>query len=153
PENLLGLISNAMDRGASVAVLSTPDRELSNKPGHMGPPLNPAHVREWTRAEFGQFLEANGLRGYAGRTRTNDVIPALRTALAVVAGRSPRDRDVVASWFEERQRWQRTPEGQDRSFAKYEEWARGLQEYNEYLLTRQNSGRWSVIARSVVNKV
>src|SRR5262245_42438350 len=71
PENLLGLISNAMDRGASVAVLSTPDRELSNKPGHMGPPLNPAHVREWTRAEFGQFLEANGLRGYAGRTRTN----------------------------------------------------------------------------------
>jgi len=133
PERLLRLLSDALDRGALAVVLSTPDRELSNDERSLGPPKNPAHVREWTSRELERFFATFGLVGHFGRTRTNDVLPALRTILAILPGRSPEQRAVVADWFEDRRRWQRVPEEQDRSFAKYEAWVRELEEYNGWL--------------------
>lgn len=40
------------------ALISTPDRLRIYKdtPEHNGPPLNPGHVREWSRAEFARFV-------------------------------------------------------------------------------------------------
>jgi SAM-dependent methyltransferase len=133
PEKLLRLLSNALDRGAGAIVLSTPDRDLINTPGNLGPPPNPAHVREWTSGELERFMAASGLLGRFGRTRTNDVLPALRTILAIIPGRSPQQREIVDAWFEERRQWQRVPEEQDRSFAKYEVWVAELEAYIEWL--------------------
>jgi SAM-dependent methyltransferase len=133
PEKLLRLLSDALDRGAGALVLSTPDRDLINTPGNLGPPPNPAHVREWTNGELERFMASSGLLGRFGRTRTNDVLPALRTILAIIPGRSPHQGEIVDTWFEERQQWQRVPEEQDRSFAKYEAWVKGLETYNEWL--------------------
>jgi SAM-dependent methyltransferase len=133
PERLLRLLSDALDRGASAVVLSTPDREQSNGEPSLGPPKNPAHAREWTSRELERLFATFGLVGHFGRTRTNDVLPALRTILAILPGRSPEQRAVVADWFEDRRRWQRVPEEQDRSFAKYEAWVRELEEYNGWL--------------------
>lgn len=38
-------------------IISTPDRVLVRGPKDMGPPANPAHYREWTMAEFKQYLQ------------------------------------------------------------------------------------------------
>jgi SAM-dependent methyltransferase len=142
PEKLLRHLSDALDRGAAAVVLSTPDRDLINEPGHLGPPSNPAHVREWTRSELEGFMAAFGLLGHFGRTRTNDIIPALRTIFAVIPGRSQQQRDVVGEWFEERRHWQRVPEELDRSFANYEAWARGLEQYNDWLKRQLDGSPW-----------
>jgi SAM-dependent methyltransferase len=133
PEKLLRLLSNALDHGAGAIVLSTPDRDLINMPGNLGPPPNPAHVREWTSGELERFMAVSGLLGRFGRTRTNDVLPALRTILAIVPGRSPHQSEIVDTWFEERRQWQRVPEELDRSFAKYEVWVAELEAYIEWL--------------------
>lgn len=40
-------------------VLSTPDRRLLHRPDEpewLGPPVNPAHAREWTQAEFAAYV-------------------------------------------------------------------------------------------------
>lgn len=146
PEKLLRLLAEALERGAGALVLSTPDRDLINERGHLGPPPNPAHVREWTGSELECFMAAAGLRGHFGRTRTSDITPALRTILAVIPGHSPHQRDVVDTWFEERRQWQRVPEAQDRSFAKYEAWALELEAYNEWLEKERKA--WEERARA-----
>ena len=70
--------------GCAAAVLSTPERDANYGPGHMGPPTNPCHVREWNLAEFGALL---GRQGFAvthlGLTRSVDTQPHERTILAV----------------------------------------------------------------------
>ena len=151
PERLLGFLSDALDRGAGALVLSTPDRDLINERGHLGPPLNLAHVREWTSSELERFMAARGLVGHFGRTRTNDVIPALRTILAVIPGRSPRQRDIVGQWFEERSKWQRVPEDQDRSFTKYEAWTRELEAYRDWLEKQREN--WETRAHEAEKRV
>lgn len=134
PEKLLGFLSDALEHGAGAIVLSTPDRDLISEPGHLGPPRNPSHVREWTSGELERFMAASGLVGHFGRTRTNDVIPALRTILAVTPGHSAQQRDIVGHWFEERSKWQRVPEELDRSFARYEAWVHELEDYKDWLI-------------------
>ncbi len=42
--------------GAPWIVISTPDRSLFLRGDFWGPPANPAHVREWTMAEFRAFM-------------------------------------------------------------------------------------------------
>jgi len=128
PERLMKLLSKALDSGADALVLSTPDRELTYGPGNLGPPPNPSHVREWTGAELERFLSSMGLAGLFGRTRSNDVVPALRTIFAVVPGPTDLQRAGVAEWFEERRRWQRVPEAMDSSFSNYEAAMRGLRQ-------------------------
>jgi len=39
-------------------VLSTPDRNLLGGGSHNGPPRNPAHVREWSFAEFDAYVDS-----------------------------------------------------------------------------------------------
>ena len=43
-------------------ILSTPDRDLRRGPESMGPPENRAHVREWNRSEFADYLRDRGLK-------------------------------------------------------------------------------------------
>jgi SAM-dependent methyltransferase len=75
---------------AGVAVLSTPERELTHGDIHEGPPRNPSHVREWSIRELDLMLQDAGLSGRSlGLTRSNDQMPYLNTILAVVS-RDPR---------------------------------------------------------------
>ena len=46
----------------TLMVISTPDRDLRRGVDDMGPPGNPAHVREWNSLEFKCYLETRGLR-------------------------------------------------------------------------------------------
>jgi len=128
PERLVGFLWQALDSGADALMLSTPDRELTWGGDNLGPPPNPCHVREWTSGELERFLLSMGLDGHFGRTRSNDVVPALRTILAVVPGQTERQRVGVVEWFEERRRWQRVPEAMDSSFVKYEALVRELEQ-------------------------
>jgi SAM-dependent methyltransferase len=54
PDTLLDLIEQCEPK---LIVLSTPDRDLF-KLGHNGPPVNRAHVREWTMPEFYQYISS-----------------------------------------------------------------------------------------------
>ena len=53
PEILLERIAQTT---ANAMVFSTPDRALLYDAGHLGPPGNPAHVREWAADEFKAFV-------------------------------------------------------------------------------------------------
>jgi SAM-dependent methyltransferase len=37
-------------------IISTPDRNLFGREAHGGPPINPAHVREWSSSEFHAYI-------------------------------------------------------------------------------------------------
>ena len=54
PDTLLDLIEMSTPK---LIVLSTPDRSLFES-GHNGPPVNKAHVREWTMPEFYQYISS-----------------------------------------------------------------------------------------------
>lgn len=72
PEVLLGKLRGALDV-ASALLISTPERERTWGADHNGPPPNPAHVREWTQAEFGALLAHMGFdHGEVGLTRSTD---------------------------------------------------------------------------------
>ena len=120
PELLLRALRGALARGASTILLSTPDRELSNAVGHRGPPLNRAHVREWSRPELERLLASFDLRGHLGLTRSNDRMPYMRTILAVLPAPDPRIRAVVAEWWEARAGWERLAVEQDRLIGNLE---------------------------------
>jgi hypothetical protein len=87
PSCLLDAIACALADGAVAAFLSTPDR-ATTYPGmdHLGPPLNPCHVREWTLDEFGSLLRGRGFHvERLELTRCNDQPDGgLTTTLAVV---------------------------------------------------------------------
>ena len=56
PDELLDFIKTISYK---YLVISTPERDLVYQPdqqGRMGPPANPAHVREWNFGEFGDYL-------------------------------------------------------------------------------------------------
>jgi SAM-dependent methyltransferase len=40
-------------------IISTPDRDLIAGAAPLGPPLNPAHVREWNFVEFREYLDSH----------------------------------------------------------------------------------------------
>jgi len=72
PSHLLGYIRSWL-RHSPIAVLSTPERDLTRGVGDLGPPGNPAHVREWNIDEFKDMLARAGLRSsYCGLTRSNN---------------------------------------------------------------------------------
>jgi SAM-dependent methyltransferase len=60
PEHLLRQVAHGLGQGAAAAVISTPDRVRTYGTQHLGPPPNPAHVREWEIGEFEAFLRAQG---------------------------------------------------------------------------------------------
>jgi SAM-dependent methyltransferase len=53
PDALLRCIEQI---GPRLVLLSTPDRNLVDHADYLGPPGNPAHVREWTFAEFERYI-------------------------------------------------------------------------------------------------
>lgn len=83
PRHLLAFLAGCSRRGALV-ITSTPDRALVRGKDHMGPPPNPAHVREWSCSEYHSLLEANDLPPlYVGLTLNNDQDRQLRTIISI----------------------------------------------------------------------
>jgi glycosyltransferase involved in cell wall biosynthesis len=66
-------------------LVSTPDRDRVRGPGDMGPPANPAHIREWNLSEFTKLLVAHGLRSdFVGFTINTDFHRCKSTLLALL---------------------------------------------------------------------
>ncbi len=83
PDRLLELI-RAASHEATEVVLSTPERDLRRGPGHAGPPVNLAHVREWNANEFRAYL---GSRGFSLReSRIVELRAGMRTCHMVTGG-------------------------------------------------------------------
>lgn len=61
PEHLMRQLARGLESAAAL-VVSTPDRVETYGPKHLGPPPNPAHVREWQKDEFAAFLRSQGFR-------------------------------------------------------------------------------------------
>ena len=84
PERLLRNLRVALGR-AHATLISTPERDLTWGTGHMGPPPNPAHVREWALNEFAALLAAHSFeQGFIGLTRSSNTRTLQNTILAVV---------------------------------------------------------------------
>jgi hypothetical protein len=144
PEKLLALLARALDEGAAAAVLSTPHRELTNRPGHLGPPENPANVREWTSDELERFLASAGLTGHVGLTRSGALAPFLRTVLVVLPGRAAEHREATRAWWEERARWQRLVEEQDHMILRQHAWIGQLRTDRDWLAREREA--WEATA-------
>ena len=125
PRHLLEMLRAAIDRGAAAIFLSTPERELINEPGHLGPPEQGSCARV-DAVELEQLLASQGLHGYFGLTRSNDVTPHMRTILAAIPGDDAASREVVRDWFDERRKWQQLAQEQDRLLAEHEAWLHEL---------------------------
>ncbi|PZU05732.1 MAG: hypothetical protein DI606_19175 [Sphingobium sp.] len=83
PRPLLDFLRSAYARGALV-ITSTPERILVRGSDHMGPPPNPAHVREWSLPEYRSMLCSAGLPPlFIGLTINNDRDRLLRTIVSV----------------------------------------------------------------------
>jgi hypothetical protein len=81
PERALRTLSGTP---ALCLLVSTPDRWRVYGGEHLGPPANPAHVREWSRKELGLLLKSCGLaQGYMTYTRPHTWTIALETLLYV----------------------------------------------------------------------
>jgi hypothetical protein len=85
PRAAMRLICWLLDHGAACAVLSTPARDKRAGAEHLGPPFNPCHVREWTRAEFRAFVSSfpTAIERFE-LTRSDDGGGGLTTQLVVV---------------------------------------------------------------------
>lgn len=83
PRSLMNALRELL-KHAPALVLSTPDRERTWGRTHMGPPPNPAHIREWTLAELTALFEREGFTlAAATHTRSNDGSPDLATIMLV----------------------------------------------------------------------
>jgi SAM-dependent methyltransferase len=86
PLTLLGALKRLLER-APVAIVSTPERDLTHGFDHMGPPMNPAHAREWNQAEFRALLESSGLPPLRIElTESHDGSDAKETMMAIIPG-------------------------------------------------------------------
>jgi hypothetical protein len=85
PRPAMRLICWLLDQRAACAVLSTPARDKRAGAGHLGPPFNPSHVREWTQDEFRAFVASFPVRIERFElTRSDDGGGGLTTQLVVV---------------------------------------------------------------------
>ena len=60
PDHLLNLIRKCSTDKTRI-ILSTPERDLRRGKDSMGPPKNPAHIREWNQKEFAAYLSDRGV--------------------------------------------------------------------------------------------
>lgn len=97
PTGLLRALSHYLEF-APAAILTTPERDLVRGLDDIGPPANPAHVREWNRAELLQLLEAFSFEiAFLGLTCSNDYDREKKTILSVLHGNRLPRREVTAS--------------------------------------------------------
>ncbi len=83
PRSLMNALRELL-KYAPALVLSTPDRERTWGRTHMGPPPNPAHIREWTLAELSALFQREGFTlAAATHTRSNDGSLDLATIMLV----------------------------------------------------------------------
>lgn len=84
PGYLLWNIKKILDL-APICLVSTPERQLTYRFNHMGPPQNQRHVREWTLTEFRNLLLSYQFNmKYLGLTVSNDKDLRKETILAVI---------------------------------------------------------------------
>lgn len=84
PERLLSGLRQALAH-AEWAILTTPDRVATHGVAHLGPPPNPAHVREWALDELAALARGCGLEvALATRTASESTTWARRTSLLVL---------------------------------------------------------------------
>ncbi|MFN0029669.1 MAG: class I SAM-dependent methyltransferase [Acidimicrobiales bacterium] len=107
PNNLLTGLCSVLERVQAV-VISTPDRDATHGPNHMGPPPHEAHVREWSHPEFTELLLSRGVEIWAsGLTRSCSTRPEIATSMFVLRQRSDQQQPVEppASAGEEWNNW------------------------------------------------
>jgi hypothetical protein len=84
PEIALRALQDAAPPARAVLV-STPDRIRMEESSPDGPPVNPHHIREWTRTEFASLLRWCGFdSGYLTYTRSHTGALGLTTILYVL---------------------------------------------------------------------
>ncbi len=84
PNSLLALLKSLL-KDATLAIISTPERDLERGSDSYGPPENLCHVREWNLKEFERYLEEQGFNIiYAGLTLSNNQSEDRNTILAVL---------------------------------------------------------------------
>lgn len=100
PSGLLRTLRHCLEH-APVALLSTPERDLVRGVNDIGPPANPAHVREWTLSELTHLIEAFSLDiAFMGLTCNNDRNLEKKTSLSILHGaRMPRRDTAVSADF------------------------------------------------------
>jgi SAM-dependent methyltransferase len=87
PTGLLQTLKYCLEH-APLIILSTPERDLVRGLSDMGPPTNPAHVREWNRKEFSNLLEAASFDvAFVGLTYNNDRDWEKKTILSLLHGK------------------------------------------------------------------
>jgi SAM-dependent methyltransferase len=145
PEKLLTLLAGTLAKGAHAVVLSTPHRELTNAPGHLGPPENRAHVREWTGDELERFMATLGLTGHFGLTRSSEVAPFLRAVFVVIPGGGAEHHEMTRQWWAERESWQRLVEEQDRTILRQQASIAELRTERDWFA--QHREAWETTAR------
>jgi 2-polyprenyl-3-methyl-5-hydroxy-6-metoxy-1,4-benzoquinol methylase len=95
PEYVMRELQRALSCGATAVVMSTPDRAQNRGTNVLGPPGNPNHVREWTRAEFAAFLAASDVTDAVVRhTRAHDVTGKCTTVEAILTAGPKRLRSL-----------------------------------------------------------
>jgi glycosyltransferase involved in cell wall biosynthesis len=76
-----------LSRDCAALLLSTPDRDRIRGKGGMGPPGNPAHVREWNYEEFSKLLSGYNFRDVRMDYTTNNNIDRNKNTLLAVCGK------------------------------------------------------------------
>jgi SAM-dependent methyltransferase len=118
PERLLGKLRGMLDAGALALILTTPDRDLRRGAAHLGPPPNPAHVREWSSPELEAFMRSEGLDGKFGLTRTNDAAPFLHTIFVAMPGAALGAAAEFDDWWRYRALWEQIAREHETLYAK-----------------------------------
>jgi polyhydroxyalkanoate synthesis regulator phasin len=92
PSRLLTWLSS-VSKLTPFVLISTPDRDRVHGYGHLGPPVNPAHVREWNLSELMHLCSDYSIPlGLSGFTRTNDH-SIVRNTCVVIGGSYLRHED------------------------------------------------------------
>jgi 2-polyprenyl-3-methyl-5-hydroxy-6-metoxy-1,4-benzoquinol methylase len=97
PDALLKLIESLLQH-APLALLSTPERNLTWGILHNGLPPNPCHVREWSLRELTQLLKSRGFDVVkAGLTVSHSLSPEKMTIFMALAGKTltPAAREAL----------------------------------------------------------
>jgi hypothetical protein len=100
PSSFLRYIRFWLER-SPIAILSTPERDLTRGASDVGPPGNAAHVREWNRGELQLLLQAAGIGiTYCGLTRNNDIDCRDETIVCILQKKTSQAiADAAEGWL------------------------------------------------------